>query len=188
MRLVRPTNTDSLNALHRSVEGLDPTYDDVGATFSGAYLHEYHSACHEIELGHGQETFERSVMGLKEFRSHRTKCTNVFPESARVEVGQSVIVMIGTRAVSIAAPCRIVKVVDEECVFGFAYGTLPGHPENGEESFVIRLSPSGAVSFEIRSFSRAQGFLVKLSGPIARLIQIKVTKRYLNAIRGFVQG
>ena len=188
MRLVRPTNTDSLKALHRSVEGLDPTYDDVGATFSGAYPHEYHSACYEIELGHGQEIFERSVMGLKEFRSHRTKWTKIFPESAQVEVGQSLIVMIGTSAVSIAAPCRIVKVVDEDCIFGFAYGTLPGHPENGEESFVIRLSPSGTVNFEIRSFSRAQGILVKLSGPIARLIQLKVTKRYLKAIKRFVQG
>ena len=188
MRLIRATNTDSLIALHQSVEGLDPTYDDIGATFSSAFPRGYHHACVAIEIGHGQDVFERSVMGLRELRSHRTKWMNIFPESQQVAIGQTVIVMIGTEAFSIAAPCRIVKIVDEECIYGFAYGTLPGHPESGEESFVLRISPSGAVNFEIRAFSRAQDNLVKLSGPIARLIQMKVTKRYLSAIKEIAQG
>jgi Domain of unknown function (DUF1990) len=39
-----------------------------------------------------------------------------------------------------AAPCRVVCVVDEAgptSKFGFAYGTLPGHVESGEERFLI---------------------------------------------------
>ena len=34
------------------------------------------------------------------------------------------------------APCRVVYVIDEPDIRGFAYGTLPGHPESGEERFV----------------------------------------------------
>jgi uncharacterized protein (UPF0548 family) len=33
----------------------------------------------------------------------------------------------------IRVPCRVVYVLDEPERRGFAYGTLPGHPESGEE-------------------------------------------------------
>jgi hypothetical protein len=46
------------------------------------------------------------------------------------------------------APCRIVAVVDEPLRFGFAYGTLPGHPESGEEAFIID-NTDQAVIFQI---------------------------------------
>ena len=51
---------------------------------------------------------------------------------------------------------------------GFAYGTLPGHPENGEEAFVVSMSPDQVVRFEIQAFSRPGGPLVRLVGPIGR--------------------
>jgi uncharacterized protein (UPF0548 family) len=45
--------------------------------------------------------------------------------------------------------CRVVDVVDEPDRFGFAYGTLPVHPDQGEESFTVALLPDGGVVFEI---------------------------------------
>ena len=48
-------------------------------------------------------------------------------------------------------PCRIVWVVDEPDAFGFGYGTLRGHPDEGEESFVVRGGPGGAGSRSLRS-------------------------------------
>jgi hypothetical protein len=33
--------------------------------------------------------------------------------------------------------CRVVAVIDEANRYGFAYGTLPVHPETGEEAFMI---------------------------------------------------
>ena len=48
--------------------------------------------------------------------------------------------MIGVTSigpVQMVVPCRIVSVFKEVDSFGFAYGTLPGHPERGEESFVL---------------------------------------------------
>ena len=40
-------------------------------------------------------------------------------------MGSEVIVHLGP----VRAPCRVVYVVDEPDRRGFAYGTLPGHPE-----------------------------------------------------------
>ena len=37
---------------------------------------------------------------------------------------------------------------------GFAYGTLPGHPECGEEAFIVEQHDDGAVTFAITAFSR----------------------------------
>ena len=51
-------------------------------------------------------------------------------------------------------PCRIVYVVDQERCFGFAYGTLPGHPESGEERFVVEETEGGEALLRMTAFSR----------------------------------
>ena len=53
-------------------------------------------------------------------------------------VGSEVIVHLGP----VQAPCRVVYVVDEPDRRGFAYGTLPGHAESGEELFLVRYDPA----------------------------------------------
>ncbi len=66
---------------------------------------------------------------------------------------------------------------------GFAYGTLKGHPERGEESFVIeRDVHTGTVTATVRAFSRPGRWSTKLLGPIGRLLQSWMTNRYLNAL------
>jgi uncharacterized protein (UPF0548 family) len=62
--------------------------------------------------------------------------------------------------------------------FGFAYGTMPGHPERGEESFQVRLNSQGAVSFHVVAFSRPGDLATKLAGPIATSLQSIATRRY----------
>lgn len=44
---------------------------------------------------------------------------------------------VGAGPLRLRAPCRVVYTVTESRRRGFAYGTLPGHPECGEEAFVI---------------------------------------------------
>lgn len=61
--------------------------------------------------------------------------------------------------------CRIVYVVDERAErvrFGFGYGTLRGHAERGEESFIVEWDQrDDSVWYEI--------FAVSRPGPLARL-------------------
>lgn len=54
---------------------------------------------------------------------------------------------------------------------GFAYQTLEGHPEMGEETFEIRKDYRGAVSFRIEAWSQPNLWFVRLLTPLARAIQ-----------------
>jgi uncharacterized protein (UPF0548 family) len=71
---------------------------------------------------------------------------------------------------------------------GFAYGTLPGHPESGEECFLVRLTPTGTVVYEIRVFFRLASPLARLGGPVSLLVQRVATDRYVSAIRRAARG
>ena len=68
----------------------------------------------------------------------------------------------------------------------FAYGTLPSHPEEGEEHFLVTRATDGAVRFDVAAFSRPHDLLTKLGGPIPRHLQARATQRYLQGMRDFV--
>jgi hypothetical protein len=63
---------------------------------------------------------------------------------------------------------------------------LPCHHEQGEEAFVVWVSPDETVRFEIEAFSRPGDPLVRLSGPIGRGIQKGRIAGYLRALKHFV--
>lgn len=82
----------------------------------------------------------------------------------------------------VTAPCRVVYVIDEADRCGFAYGTLPGHPESGEEAFLLDRGTDTATTFTITGFSRPATTAAKLAGPLARRVQDFLTARYLRAL------
>ena len=63
--------------------------------------------------------------------------------TAIVAAGDSVWLRIPAGPFSVKAPARVVYVINEKKRKGFAYGTLAGHPEPGEESFVVELADDG---------------------------------------------
>ena len=88
----------------------------------------------------------------------------------------------------IGAPCRVVYVVDGQREKGFAYGTLPGHPESGEERFAVLWREDDVVEIRIRAFSRPATWWARLGGPVARRVQLGITQRYLRALDQRRQG
>jgi uncharacterized protein (UPF0548 family) len=175
--------------MQRLLESLDdarPTYADIGATLAGVEPEGFHHNRYEIPLGHGADTFARAIDGLRRWEAHRVPGLRVFPEDQEIRTGATVILTLGTPLVSVAAPCRIVSVIDGQARWGFAYGTLPGHPEQGEEAFVVSIAPDETVRFEILAFSRAADPLVRLSGPVGRGIQMGGTNGYLRSLRRYV--
>ena len=88
----------------------------------------------------------------------------------------------------VLAAARIVWTVDEPDRRGFGYGTLPLHPESGEEAFVIERGADGAVLFVITAFSRPATALTRLGGPVGRRVQAAVTRRYLRGMQRAVQA
>jgi uncharacterized protein (UPF0548 family) len=177
-----------MNKLLEDLEKAEPTYKDIGATLAGKRPDGFHHDRFEVVLGHGPAMFQRAVTGLKTWEAHRLPGMRVFPDHREIHTGATVVITVGTPIAALAAPCRIVGVIDGQTRWGFAYGTLPGHPEQGEESFAVSVSPDQAVRFEIEAFSRPGDPLVRLSGPIGRGIQRGGTGAYLRALKRFVEG
>ena len=81
-------------------------------------------------------------------------------------------------------PTRVVYVIDEPDRKGFAYGTLPGHPERGEEAFVVERRADESVWLTIRSISRPANRWFWAAYPVLRLMQALFTERYKRALTG----
>ncbi|GIG66901.1 hypothetical protein Pen01_31960 [Phytomonospora endophytica] len=81
----------------------------------------------------------------------------------------------------IKAPCRVVWSVEEPDFAGFAYGTLPGHPERGEEAFTVTATDRG-VRFRVYAISRPGRWYTRLGAPIARVAQVWMIRRYARAM------
>jgi len=76
----------------------------------------------------------------------------------------------------------VVYVVDEPARAGFAYGTLPAHPEEGEEAFLVHRY-DGRVRFEVVAFSKPRHPLARLGAPVTRFLQLRTNNHYLDAMR-----
>ena len=96
--------------------------------------------------------------------------------------GSVVLMRWGPGRLSVAIPCRVLDVVDEPRRRGFTYGTLPGHPEAGEEQFVLEHLADGRIRLTIRAVSRPASLLARLGGPLSRAAQGLMTRRYLRAL------
>ena len=149
------------------------TYAEVGAT-AGELPAGYRTISRRVRVSTG---FDEAADQLLAWRVQEASGFRVLASSARVEPESVVVLRLGP----IKVPCRVVYVVDEPTRQGFGYGTLPGHPEAGEEAFVLDRNDDGSVSFTVTAFSRHANLLTKLGGPFGRLAQNLVTERYLRA-------
>jgi uncharacterized protein (UPF0548 family) len=150
------------------------TYAEVGAT-AGELPAGYRTISRRVRVSVG---FDDAVDRLLGWQVQEASGFRVLASSARVEPESVVVLRLGP----IQVPCRVVYVVDEPTRQGFGYGTLPGHPERGEESFVLDRNDDGSVSFTVTAFSRHATLLTKIGGPFGRLAQNFVTERYLKAL------
>lgn len=187
MRCIRPGDADAVDRLLNELGAEDVTYDEVGCTLSKRAVDGYRFEHATILLGHGPGVFERAVEGLKTWKAHRLPLMKAVPSERAIRSGDSVIVTLGSSVLALAVPCRIIEVISDDHRWGFSYGTLPGHPVEGEESFVVSCSDAGDVRFEITSISRPGLPLVRLMGPIGRTAQSLATRGYQRSLRRFVE-
>lgn len=156
------------------------TYAEVGGTRLPAMPAGYHHVENAAVIGHGRATFDRAAAALSDWSMFRRVGFRVPGDTP--PVAPDVVVRMRLFGL-LLVPCRVVYVVDEPDRRGFAYGTLPGHPETGEEAFVVSLAPDGTVTGRIRAFSRPAILLTRAAGPAGRLAQRFATARYLAALR-----
>ena len=126
--------------------------------------------------------FDALVQDLLTWRMHSRAGLKVHASDSPLALGTVVEMHWGVGSLSVKIPCRVVALIDEPRRRGFAYGTLKGHPEAGEEQFLLEQREDGSIEFSIVAFSRPASRLAKVAGPVSTLAQRYVTTRYLNAL------
>jgi uncharacterized protein (UPF0548 family) len=171
-----------LSALAEAAATDELTYSPVGITAGNAGAPGYRYGHWSRELGNGRPVFERAAEALRDWRM-QTMSGLIVAHPGPPVVG-SVVAMAAPLPVGyIDVVCRVVAVNDQSNRFGFTYGTLPVHPEQGEESFAIAIAPDGVVTVEITAVSRSRHPLARAFPPIARRLQHIATNRYLDAMQ-----
>jgi uncharacterized protein (UPF0548 family) len=157
------------------------TYQDVGGT-GGALPAGYHHLLRSRVIGAGEAVFAGAAADLFSWQVHLRAGLRVTASAATAEPGAVVMLAIGAGPVRISAPCRVVYAIAQRRRHGFAYGTLPGHPESGEEAFMIEQLTDGTVEFTITAFSRPATAMARAAGPLGRVVQQHYTQRYLRGL------
>jgi uncharacterized protein (UPF0548 family) len=178
VRVARPS---TLARLLPRYERLTPTYAEEGATRHRPLPDGYVHLDRIADLGVGRTTFERAAGALMAWQMHRRAGLAIAAEG-QPTVGQTVLAGFG-RPLCLVIPCRVVYVVQEDRRRGFGYGTLPGHPEQGEESFVVSHEADDRVALTITAFSRPGSHLNRLTGAVDHWLQERATGRYVRALR-----
>ncbi|MDQ1250109.1 MAG: hypothetical protein QG597_4488 [Actinomycetota bacterium] len=159
------------------------TYAPVGISLGWQPVpHGYRDVQTERVVGHGEEAFHKIGYALMHWEINREAGFYVSSQHAAVREGERVgVVMPFLGLLGVSAICEVVAVVAEGDRLGFAYGTLPKHPEQGEESFMLAHQPDDSVLMTVRAVSRPAVWYVKAAGPLAHSMQSRATDKYLKA-------
>ena len=164
------------------------TYPEVGATRAGPLPPGYAHGGSGAVVGVGEPAFSRAVDAVFDWRAQRAAGLRVRASGSAREPGTVVVLTAGLPRFGYDIPCRVVWARTSGPEQGFGYGSLPGHPESGEESFVVALEDDGMVVFRTRVFSRLASPLARLGGPVSRAVQAAALSRYTAAIARAARG
>jgi len=160
------------------------TYPELGATAEAELPAGYRHVRRSLVLGHGDDVRRRALDALLHWRMHRAAGLHVTPQREEVRAGEVVVQRLGIGPIGLTIPCRVVRVtLDDGRGGGFAYGSLPGHPEIGEESFTVEQGDDERVTFTVRAFAKPAIRLTRIAPPVTHLAQDVALRRYLHALR-----
>ncbi len=159
------------------------TYRQAGATLGGAlppgYVHDHESA----DLGpFDPATFDRAAAALRSWQIQAGAGLQIYPDDPVTDGATFALTIRLPAGAYVLAAGRVVFVLDEPDRRGFGYGTLPAHPEQGEESFILARR-GDRMYFDITAFSRPRHRLARFAKPVSRLLQRQTTRRYIAAMR-----
>jgi uncharacterized protein (UPF0548 family) len=150
--------------------GAGLTYREAGAT-AGDLPAGYHQFTRSRPIGYGHQLFAAAGDAVRDWQVQPGAGLQVSASSPTAVAGTVLLLGLGIGSLRLRAPCRVVYAVDEPRRRGFAYGTLAGHPESGEEAFMIEHHDDDSVSFTITAFSRPATRLAKIAGPLGAVVQ-----------------
>lgn len=176
-RPAKVTPLEAATAAHLRAAPL--TYQQVGASAAGP-VEGYRWFSKTAVLS--RRDFEGAARDLLTWQVQVRAGLEVAASESPLVDGTVVEMFLGVRPLGMTIPCRVVEVIDEPTRRGFAYGTLPGHPEQGEERFVLNMLPDASLTLTISAFSTPATWLTRLGGPVASMFQDVMTDRYLRSL------
>jgi uncharacterized protein (UPF0548 family) len=180
---LRRLDSAKVAALLAAARAAPLTYAEVGASRDEHLPSGYHHVRMSERIGDAA-AFDLAVAGLRTWAVQGGAGLHVYP-SDPVEPDATIVAVTSVGPMQVVVSCRVVEVFKSPDLFGFAYGTLSGHPESGEESFVVERR-DGATFFTVSAFSKPVDPLARLAGPCGRVVQRSVTRRYIDALRRYV--
>jgi len=172
----RKPSAESIRRFLTDQANLPFTYSAVGAT-AEAPPAGYDVDRARVKLGEGESVFRSAIAALRRWEQFRLGWVEAWSSDTPIRTGEIVAVMGRGIGLWWLNACRIVYVVDESGrigKFGFAYGTLPGHVERGEERFLIEWDQGdNSVWYDILAFSRPNHLLAWVGYPFVRRKQAR---------------
>lgn len=178
IRLRRPSRREVEELL--ASPALRPNYPEVGATAEidapgvrEELARRYDVDRHAFPMGRGRALFERAAASLLAWRHFEIPWLELHAPGA-VAPGQVVATATSVAGLWFVNPCRVVYVElpPDRSSVAFAYGTLRGHAESGEERFRVAFDPtSEVVRYDVTAFSRPALLATKLGYRLARRLQ-----------------
>jgi uncharacterized protein (UPF0548 family) len=169
----------------RRAEALEFNYANVGASRTQTTPPGNDTVTESAVVGAGLAQFSLLADGIRSWQIQRRSGLQVAAESpAREGVNVALAQRFGPAAIVFA--CRVVWTIEEPNRNGFAYGSLPGHPEAGEEAFLAELEPDGAVRFHVVGFTSPGTVATAAGRPLARALTRRALRGYLRAARDIV--
>lgn len=175
------------DAFYIAQAGAPYSYPSVGATRNGVPPGGFDNDRLRVVIGRGAGDFLRAKEAIRQWQMFPRSWTRILPGGAPVLPDTTVLLYARVLGLWWRNACRIVYTVDETGRFGFAYGTLPGHVERGEELFWVGMDPDGSVWYEIRAFSRPRHWLARLGYPVVRYLQAKFRRDSAKQMEEFVR-
>ena len=144
-------------------------------------------------LGSGQSTFSNAVQSMRAWHHFAMDWIHLFPENPAMEPTTTLLVCANHRMFWSVNACKIIDVIDESSEstkrFGYSYGTLPQHVEQGEELFLLEWDlVSDRVTYSILAYSKPNHPLVAIFWPAAGLIQDYFRKQSLLALKNSLEN
>ncbi|MEV7688864.1 DUF1990 domain-containing protein [Streptomyces bungoensis] len=163
------------------------TYEPVGATRDDlrSCPPGFRPMLVRTRVGEGHEVFRRAAEAVLTWEMHRAMGVGIDAGADRAAPGIDVTV---TLAGLIKAPCRVIWTAEEPRRAGWAYGTLEGHPECGEEAFVVDRTGDGTVWLTVAAYSRPAKWYARAGGPATRGLQHAYARRCGAVLRRLCAG
>ncbi len=150
-------------------------YPEVGMSRAAKTPNGYNADHNRIKLGSGIKDFTKAVSAVRHWQMFALSWVQLCWTKTPIKVGETVAALINHLGFWSLNASRIVYVIEEPGAveqYGFAYGTLTAHAEQGEERFIVEFHhDTGEVWYDLLAFSKPKHTLAKLGYPLTRALQ-----------------